>query len=42
MGLIGDPEALPTLREMAQDTDKDVARAAARAARRIATANGSQ
>jgi HEAT repeat protein len=42
MGLMGDPEALPTLREMAQDADKDVARAAARAARRITTANGSQ
>jgi HEAT repeat protein len=42
MGQIGDPEALPTLREMAQDADKDVARAAARAARRITTATGSQ
>jgi HEAT repeat protein len=42
MGLIGDPDALPTLREMAQDADKDVARAAARAARRITTVSGSQ
>jgi HEAT repeat protein len=42
MGLMGDPEALPTLRDMAQDADKDVARAAARAARRITTATGSQ
>jgi HEAT repeat protein len=42
MGLMGDPEALPTLREMAQDTDKDVARAAERAARRITTGSGSQ
>jgi HEAT repeat protein len=42
MGLMGDPEALPALRDMAQDADKDVARAAARAARRITTANGGQ
>lgn len=42
MGLIGDPEALPTLHDMAQDADKDVARAAARAARRITTISGSQ
>ncbi|HMF98566.1 MAG TPA: HEAT repeat domain-containing protein [Vicinamibacterales bacterium] len=42
MGMMGDPEALPTLRSMAQDADKDVARAAARAARRITTASGSQ
>ena len=42
MGLMGDPDALPTLREMAQDADKDVARAAARAAKRISTATGSQ
>ncbi|HKB11819.1 MAG TPA: HEAT repeat domain-containing protein [Vicinamibacterales bacterium] len=42
MGMMGDPEALPTLREMAQDADKDVARAAARAARRITMAAGSQ
>jgi HEAT repeat protein len=42
MGLMGDPEALPTLRDMTQDADKDVARAAARATRRISTATGSQ
>ena len=35
MGQMGDPEALPTLRDMARDADKDVARAAARATRRI-------
>ena len=37
LGLIGDPEALPRLQELAQDSDKDVARAAERAARRITT-----
>jgi HEAT repeat protein len=42
MGLIGDPEALPRLRELAQDSDKDVARAAERATRRIAVASSSQ
>lgn len=42
MGLMGDPDALPTLRDMAQDADKDVARAAARATRRITMASGSQ
>ncbi|HJZ72874.1 MAG TPA: HEAT repeat domain-containing protein [Vicinamibacterales bacterium] len=42
MGLMGDPDALPTLHDMAQDADKDVARAASRAARRISVANGSQ
>src|SRR5262249_32676022 len=34
MGLMGDPDALPTLHDMAQDADKDVASAASRAARR--------
>jgi HEAT repeat protein len=42
MGLMGDPEALPTLHEMAQDSDKDVARAAMRATRRITTVSGAQ
>jgi HEAT repeat protein len=42
MGLMGDPEALPTLHEMAQDSDKDVARAATRATRRITTVSGAQ
>jgi HEAT repeat protein len=42
MGLMGDPGALPTLHEMAQDPDKDVARAATLAARRITTVSGGQ
>ena len=35
MGLMGDPNALPTLQEMVRDKDSDVARAAERALRRI-------
>jgi HEAT repeat protein len=42
LGLMGDPHALPVLQELAHDADKDVARAAERAARRIAVANSSQ
>ena len=42
LGRIGDPDALPRLQELAHDADKDVARAAERAARRIAMASSSQ
>src|SRR5207244_13460029 len=42
LGLMGDPNALPRLQEMALDSDKDVARAAARATRRLSTAGSSQ
>ena len=42
LGLIGDPAALPRLQEMALDSDKDVARAATRATRRLSTAGTSQ
>jgi HEAT repeat protein len=42
LGLMGDPDAMPALREMAQDSDKDVARAAARATRRLSTTSSSQ
>src|SRR5262249_32740500 len=42
MGTMGDPDALPALRDMTKDGDKDVARAASRAARRIAVASGAQ
>jgi HEAT repeat protein len=35
LGQMGDPEALPRLQEMARDPDKDVARAAERAVRRL-------
>jgi HEAT repeat protein len=42
MGLMGDPDALPTLHEMSQDADKEVARAATRATRRITTVSGGQ
>ena len=42
LGLIGDPDALPRLQELAHDSDKDVARAAERATRRIAVASSSQ
>ena len=42
LGLMGDPDALPTLREMSLDADKDVARAAALATRRLATTTSSQ
>jgi len=39
---MGDPGALPRLQELANDADTEVARAAARAARRIAGTNSSQ
>jgi len=42
LGLIGDPDALPRLQELAHDSDKDVARAAERATRRIAVASSGQ
>jgi len=42
MGRIGDPDALPRLQELAHDADRDVARAAERAARRIAVVTSSQ
>jgi HEAT repeat protein len=42
LGLIGDPEALPRLQELAQDTDKGVAKAAERATKRIAVASSGQ
>jgi HEAT repeat protein len=42
LGKIGDPEALPRLQELAHDTDSEVARAAERAARRLALASSSQ
>jgi HEAT repeat protein len=42
LGLLGDPDALPRLQEMAHDRDGDVARAAERAARRIAVVNSTQ
>jgi HEAT repeat protein len=42
LGRIGDPDALPRLQELAHDTDGDVARAAERAARRIAVVTSSQ
>ena len=41
LGLMGDPDAMPALRELAQDSDKDVARAAARATRRLSTTTSS-
>jgi HEAT repeat protein len=41
-GLMGDPGALPRLQELARDTDKDVAHAAARATRRLAVVTSSQ
>jgi HEAT repeat protein len=41
-GMIGDPEALPRLQEMAHDPDADVARAAERALRRLAVVSGTQ
>jgi HEAT repeat protein len=37
MGRMGDPDALPRLQELAHDADTDVARAAERATRRLAT-----
>jgi HEAT repeat protein len=42
LGLLGDPDALPRLEQLAHDPDKDVARAAERAARRITVATSSQ
>jgi len=42
LGKMGDPNALPRLQELSNDTDTDVARAAARAARRIAGTTSSQ
>lgn len=42
LGRIGDPSALPRLQEMAHDSDGDVARAAERATRRIASTSSSQ
>jgi len=42
LGRMGDPGALPRLQELANDADTEVARAAARAARRIAGTNSSQ
>jgi HEAT repeat protein len=42
LGLLGDPDALPRLQELARDPDRDVARAAERATRRIAVATSSQ
>jgi HEAT repeat protein len=42
LGLMGDPDALPTLQSLARDSDGDVARVAARAARRLSVASGSQ
>jgi HEAT repeat protein len=41
-GLIGDPDALPRLQEMAHDPDSEVARAAERALRRLALVSGTQ
>lgn len=42
LGRMGDPNALPRLQEMANDSDVEVAKAAARAAKRIAVAPSSQ
>jgi HEAT repeat protein len=42
LGLMGDPDALPRLKELSHDSDADVARAAERAARRLAVVSGSQ
>ena len=42
MGRMGDPDALPRLQELAHDADSDVARAAERATRRLATTTSSQ
>jgi HEAT repeat protein len=42
MGLMGDPDALPRVQELAHDSDSDVARAAGRAARRLAVVSGAQ
>jgi HEAT repeat protein len=40
LGLMGDPAALPRLQELTLDPDKDVARAAERATRRLAVTTG--
>lgn len=42
LGLMGDPHALTRLQELTHDSDADVARAAERAARRIALVSGTQ
>ena len=42
MGRMGDPEALPRLQELSRDADGDVARAAERAARRLALTTSGQ
>ena len=42
MGRMGDPEAMPRLQELSHDGDRDVARAAERAARRLAVVTSSQ
>lgn len=42
LGLIGDPDALPRLQELSRDSDKDVAKAADRATKRIAVASSGQ
>jgi HEAT repeat protein len=42
LGLMGDPDALPRLQELARDSDRDVARAAERATRRLAVVSSSQ
>ena len=41
LGRIGDPEALPRLQQLSNDTDADVARAAERATRRITVTSSS-
>jgi len=41
-GMMGDPEALPRLQELAHDSEKNVARAAERATKRIAVSNSGQ
>jgi len=42
LGRIGDPEALPRLQQLSNDTDADVVRAAERATRRITVTSSSQ
>jgi HEAT repeat protein len=42
LGLMGDPNALPRLQELARDSDEDVVRAAERASRRLALVTSSQ
>ena len=41
-GMMGDPEALPRLQELAHDSEKSVARAAERATKRIAVSSSGQ